>query len=58
MSDADLLAQYNARVGAGVVDAAEDMRRIEGEMDVRSNKGVCVKVVSQNTLNAYHYSQR
>ena len=44
MRDADLLAQYNARVGAGVVDAAEDMRRMEGEEEVRSSKGVCRKV--------------
>ena len=40
MVEADLLAQYNARVGAAVVDASEDMRMIEGDGEVRRSKGV------------------
>ena len=40
MVEADLLAQYKARVGAGVIAAPEDMRRMEGDGEVRSSKGV------------------
>ena len=36
----DLVAAYMDRVGAGITEAKEDMRRIEGEFDVESSKGI------------------
>ena len=36
----DFVAAYRDRVGAGITEAKEDMRRIEGEFDVESSKGI------------------
>jgi len=36
----DFVAAYSDRVGAGITEAREDMRRIEGEFEVESSKGI------------------
>ena len=36
----DFVAAYRDGVGAGITEAREDMRRIEGEFDVESSKGI------------------
>ena len=36
----DFDAAYNDRVGAGITEAREDMRRIEGAFEVESSKGI------------------
>ena len=36
----DFVAAYKDRVGAGITEAKEDMRSIEGEFDVESSKGI------------------
>ena len=36
----DFVAAYRDRVGAGITEAREDMRRIEGEFEVESSKGI------------------
>ena len=36
----DFVAAYIDRVGAGITEAKEDMRSIEGEFDVESSKGI------------------
>ena len=38
--DEDFVAPYRDRVGAGITEAKEDMRRIEGEFDVESSRGI------------------
>ena len=39
-SEEDLVAAYRDLVGAGITEAREDMRRIEGEFEVESSKGI------------------
>lgn len=36
----DFVAAYRDRVGAGITEAREDMRRIEGEVEVERSKGI------------------
>lgn len=40
MRDADFVAQYRDRVGAGIMAAALDMRAIDGLREVASSKGI------------------
>jgi hypothetical protein len=43
-SAADFVAPYSARVGAGIRDATEETKSMEGLVDVRSSKGICIRV--------------
>jgi hypothetical protein len=43
--DEDFVAAYRDLVGAGITEAKEDMRRIEGEFDVESSNGIWSKRV-------------
>ena len=36
----DFVAAYSDRVGAGMTEANEDIKRIDGEFDVESSRGI------------------
>jgi hypothetical protein len=40
MSEADFVAAYNARVGAGMMAATEESRRIDGDADDFDSSGI------------------
>ena len=45
MNEAAFVDPYSVRVGAGTMEAIEDIWQIEGEREVDSNIGICTVLV-------------